>query len=946
MKSKGSKKRGPLACINGVKGAISLFLAVLMTPFLTIALLLVDVGRYNSAVSILDEAMGVSSLSTLSNYDDYLQERWGILGLAQDVEIDTVYAENLENNSSAMSAALDITDVTASGMYPLSDLDVLEAQLVEYCKLNAPTKLGSEIVSKAVSLTKLSDILKNLGKLDNVLSLLTKGVSTLDSGITMAESAEELKKSAETLDSLKTEYKNNYSAFASAVNTLIENLQAKRTQENLKAPLEETIRPQREEIASIEKTMAELKKDNKLTSDLKKQYNDRIEDLKEEIAPTEKELEPIEKEIKRLDTAITNGRTSAGTAKTNYVTTITSIITELGNFRDHMAKTQEAAAKIKQNVTGAVTDAISIGVQLEKKRTDLEEKKKDLKALKESVESWDGALDDPSYIAGVEMQIAMEEEVASLQTEIGEMEITEKVAKASQAGIGKMADEWEETREEYSDATIGQVIEGFKSLKGTVNGLDISKITANSSKVTEGKYKSVAVSGYIKADDIQAYLDKQEEDLKKGSLKAMLDGLIGMYNQLMGMSIFFEAKLDATIDMGYYADNFGGLPGGASAENPILNIMKNISNICKKGISMSKNLKDLKLVQLLKDLKAIVENAKSLFENIGKTIKNFLTNIAELFTSYEKYYITTYSTYNLACRTDFSDASNSASVTTMAGYGVGKDSFREPSGLPNPPVLGEIVALVNTIVKCMSGTGSDKMFSGAELEYMLFGSSSEVANQLYVFAALYFIRMLSSLPAIMADAEVQALAASATLGYPVVIALYVLLEPLVQTVLLVNGKAQALIPTEVYLSPSGLPSLVQELVWFCKLTVTQSEALTNGMVSAFTESSEDYEYQKELYESGSPGQSVSLSLKFNYKDYCLVLLLLTVTKEQQVARLANLIQMETLCYYENQEKDYTFDLRKSYSYLYAQVDANVVQMMPSLADSSLFTVERDHYRGY
>jgi len=91
---------------------------------------------------------------------------------------------------------------------------------------------------------------------------------------------------------------------------------------------------------------------------------------------------------------------------------------------------------------------------------------------------------------------------------------------------------------------------------------------------------------------------------------------------------------------------------------------------------------------------------------------------------------------------------------------------------------------------------------------------------------------------------------------------------------------------------------------------------------------------------------VSLSLKFNYKDYCLVLLLLTVTKEQQVARLANLIQMETLCYYENQEKDYTFDLRKSYSYLYAQVDANVVQMMPSLADSSLFTVERDHYRGY
>ena len=43
-------------------GAISLFMAILMTPFLTVAMVmvLVDAGRYNSVVSILDEAMGVS----------------------------------------------------------------------------------------------------------------------------------------------------------------------------------------------------------------------------------------------------------------------------------------------------------------------------------------------------------------------------------------------------------------------------------------------------------------------------------------------------------------------------------------------------------------------------------------------------------------------------------------------------------------------------------------------------------------------------------------------------------------------------------------------------------------------------------------------------------------------------------------------------------------------
>jgi hypothetical protein len=76
MKIKVQKKKKPLSCINGVKGAISLFMPLLMTPFLTIAVLLVEAGRYNSAVSLLDEALGVSSMSTLANYDDYLQEHF------------------------------------------------------------------------------------------------------------------------------------------------------------------------------------------------------------------------------------------------------------------------------------------------------------------------------------------------------------------------------------------------------------------------------------------------------------------------------------------------------------------------------------------------------------------------------------------------------------------------------------------------------------------------------------------------------------------------------------------------------------------------------------------------------------------------------------------------------------------------------------------------------
>ena len=63
--------------INGIRGAISLFLAVIMTPFLTIAMALVE------TVSVLDEAMGISSTATLANYDEYLHKRWGLLAADQ-----------------------------------------------------------------------------------------------------------------------------------------------------------------------------------------------------------------------------------------------------------------------------------------------------------------------------------------------------------------------------------------------------------------------------------------------------------------------------------------------------------------------------------------------------------------------------------------------------------------------------------------------------------------------------------------------------------------------------------------------------------------------------------------------------------------------------------------------------------------------------------------------
>jgi len=940
------KKKKPLACINGVKGAISLFLAVLMTPFLTIATILVETGRYNSAVSLMDEVLGVTSTSTLANYDDYLQERWGLLALKQDIDINTVYTEYLGVNSEALGSSLNFTDVTATGTYALDDAQLLQEQLMEYCKLNAPAKLGKEIVSKVMSLTSLMEKLKGLKSLGNVLSLLTKGVGMLDSGITMAQSAETLKETAKELDELKKEYNTNYTAFETAMNDLITNLVDKKSVQDEMGPQGAELETLKNENADYEAEIKQLQEKPNTNAGRIKTLKGYIEANNTRIAEIEKELKPYTDQIKELDKSIKSNRSKAETAKTDYAGTIDKIATALGTFKEHMSKCDEARAAIVKNVAGITADAVTIAVDIEKKRSDLKEKEKDLAALQKSVDEWDGEEDNPTFINGQDMLAARREEVIQLQNEIGELETAQKLADATSKGTGKMASEWTEASKEYDEATLGQVIEGFKALHRKVNGLNVSKVTHKTAKVTKETYKTVSVKGYIKADDIDAYLERQENALKSGSLKALLDGLMAIYNQLMGLSIFFEAQLNSNINLSYYEENLGGLPGGAGAENPVLEIMKNIGNICKSGTALAADLVTLKLVKMLEDMKSILDNIIAMFENLGKVIKNFLTNIAEIFTTPEKWYLTTYNTYNLACRTDYQDSSGSASITTMTGYSVGKESFQPTSGAPTPMIFGEIVALVDTIINNINATGQDIMFSGAELEYLLFGSTSEIANQLYVFAVIYLIRLVSSIPSIMADAEVQSLAASATLGYPVVIALYILLEPLVQTVLLVNGKAQALIPSEVYLSPSGLPKLVTELMWFCKLNEAESKALSDKMVDAVAKSRGDYDFQKEMHQYSSDPQKIKLSLDFSYKDYCLIVTLLTVTEEQQISRLTNLIQMETLCYYNQQKAGFTFDLRKAFTHLYVDADASISQIMPSLIDSSLFSITREHYRGY
>lgn len=929
------KKKKPLACINGVKGAISLFLAVLMTPFMSIALVLVESGRYNSAVSLLDEALGISAVSLLADYDPYLQNRWGLLGIQQEADLDADLMEFLNFNTASMGNSFALSNTDAEGMYPLSDPEVLRFQVLEYSKLNGPTRLASELVSTVASMSEfLENIKKKLTLFQDITKTLTSGIKIVDSAIDLTEKTDKLEESANKLDDLATEYNSDYATFETAVNTLIDEIAA--------------IAAENIALDNLLSDWHRLCAEKEELLELGFMANSReVKDKQAEIDEKDRQIREQSGAIAASRSSISSFITDAKNAQTAYADVIRRIADEMDNFRSLAASVREAMESLDSNILSGVSNLGQLMVDAEKKRTNYDQVSKDLEQSKKDLaEMEEKGLDesDPEYKKKLEEKNKLEAEFSVLEEEKCALETEIAVIKATQASIGEMNDELNNSFEDYDDATLGKQATAFRNLKTLVESLNIDRLCSTSEKITPEEYKFLRVAGYMSADEIHEYIDAQEDELKKGKFSAMMDGLMTLYNSIMNTSIFFENDLDTLIDLDYYEETFGGLPGGTDTTGDVLSLVTSLGAVLSDAAEIQANLLTLKFKKLLDSFKALGEDCIALIEAIGQFIKTILMNLSELM-GYERWLLCTYCTYNLTCRTDINRATSEMSLTTMTGYSVGQDSFPEAVNGPEQPLFGELLALVNTIIDCMDGTGSDKTFSGAEIEYILFGSTSEIANQLYVFCVLYILRAIMCAPTITANAEVQTLAAGTTLGYPVVMGLYYFLEPLVQTVLIANGKDQELIPTKVYLTPSGLPSLITELISFCKFTTEQKKDLEEDMVKACGMTKEKFDSDVAAYKKENDF-SAPKTFKFSYRDFCLLLMMLTVRQERMMERLCNLIQMETLCYYTNEKSEFTFDLRKSYTYVHVKTDADVIQILPDLIDSELFTAHREQYRGY
>lgn len=385
-------------------------------------------------------------------------------------------------------------------------------------------------------------------------------------------------------------------------------------------------------------------------------------------------------------------------------------------------------------------------------------------------------------------------------------------------------------------------------------------------------------------------------------------------NELLGVSLAYNDKLDAVVsDTVMFVEsspNLSDTAGVAAIKNMTEAITKFNNAVNGGGIFEILSAGASFLYALGNFLLALVTWA-------GKVLARAFEVLFSLDELYNNILLYGYGAYNLPNRLSRDEEGRKSSLSDFS-----YESIYTMAGGQNgaPSLFGSFESL-----SLEDAPGSDALFKSAYGEYLMCGFYSETANQSAVAYNLFMFRIVLNLAPVLKTPSVTSVAG------PVGIAIkvgYLLLESLIDTVMLVNGNSEYLFKETIYLSPAGLVILADELR---KLT-TLGEKLVEDMKPLASGDSPKTPTKKGLFES-------------DYTDHLLLMLMLTLSQDEYLRRMQNVIQMECA---EKYKTEGNFSLNKAYTNLYGTVDYTLEPWLDldGLSDRSLLTVERNFSMGY
>lgn len=961
MGKKRKKTKGKYVHINGPKGVIALFLAILMLPFGSIAGILITAARIDSAVAIFDEALCNASNSTLGTYDSFLRKRFGLLAMSQEISgansvsndavaglIGDTFDYYMEQNLGSLSNTYFNYSSEVSGVYPLADNNVMLSEILNYSRYSVPVKLVEEGIDLDELVKKLE---KRLKPAKNLINVVTGGANIATDFADLAEDLELLQDAVDEEDIAYIAYQTKYAAFEQAVEDYIN-----------------IVNDMDDDISEYEKILVEANVDLNNLNTEKQRLELELENPDADVdAEQVAKLEELIKTIELLqDVRDTYGTTSqtklsaVETARKEY----SQAISELSS---KMSAVQPKLTTVKAEINSLVQDIGSEAVSVA--QTQLEQAKKSQEeAVKQKEQDLTAAIN-----AGMTYDTinTLRSELATLEEELNETNNASVVVSAEQTGFKSAVSEGKRTMDAIDVDVYTEGVRELASLKTLVDSYDTQNISASLDKSTY----YVTFSGRITSTMMQELMDNMVDDIAGQSIWAIAKALVSFIKALFNIALVYDPDLAAIIDTSYYGAVNGGLPSSRPQSA--------ITNSFTEDAALSQEYKDLygaysvssgtSLLSFdfcglvgtaVSDLSIIISDISQIGSLIGlfriasiiseiytackdlvNTITLIINNFSSLLSSVgEKILLTGYLAYMTSNRTTYTSTNlsgnsfNSRKQATTNSGGIGIDLIDG---------FAQLLSMASD-----GGAGNTRnCFVGAETEYLINGSMNEIANQSAVFVYIYAIRLICNIPTVLTDPEVAEIAAASTIAAPVIYILYILVEPLSDCILLVNDGQIDFIKTTPNLVVSGLGDYISSIASL-KLNTATITVANENLLKALGDNEEYAKKHTEVYETDWGSQTggkknFKALFEFDYTTYLILMLTFTST-DTLVSRFSDIVEMEAI---ENAQNNVvnatgTFNLNYSYTYVRAKAKFSTNQFLSLSGNDLLQTRERIVYKGY
>ena len=207
-------------------GSITIMLVAILIAALFLNNTFIEIGRYKAISDIYGEIQENAAFSVLANYDRDLFENYGLLAIDEDIDQDK-FLQYLQADLTAvegdkLDTYFNASDIQANleKLYFLSQKDVFETQINEFCQYRAPITLASSALDIQEVLEKLIEELEDsLDFLDSFNAFAGVANKSLEAYDKLGDYQEQLEIYKTDIDNYQEAYDNYKEAVAEAENT-------------------------------------------------------------------------------------------------------------------------------------------------------------------------------------------------------------------------------------------------------------------------------------------------------------------------------------------------------------------------------------------------------------------------------------------------------------------------------------------------------------------------------------------------------------------------------------------------------------------------------------------------------------------------------------------------------------------------------------------------------